>query len=162
MSTNTLTTFWISSSESEKFIKKRFFFLLIFWVFLFNIVARSALNSVYILFCHSGQETANCNFSLQSHQSEIEEIFHAKTWAIGVRTVCCHFIGGSFVLKVLKLFGSVVKLVPVIHHSWGDFPPLVGQLFGQWHECSSCGPYICCSVGVDRGICDFCVERFIV
>lgn len=37
----------------------------------------------------------------------------------------------------------------------GDYPPLVAQLFGQWHRRASRGPYICCWVGVDRVICGF-------
>lgn len=51
-----------------------------------------------------------------------------------------------------KLCGmaAVAKLVRVIHHRWGDWPALVAQLFGQWHQHASRGPYICCWAGDDR------------
>lgn len=59
--------------------------------------------------------------------------------------------------RAQKLCGlaRVAKLVWVIHHYWGDYPPLVAQLFGQWHQHASRGLYICCWVGDDRVICVF-------
>lgn len=74
--------------------------------------------------------------------------------------ICVIYLDISALLwnsRVQKLCGPVrvAKLVEAIHHCQWGYPPLVAQLFGQWHRHARRGPYICCWAGVDRVIRGF-------